>query len=90
MAENTAGIARVGFAIPRAAGGAVVRNRIRRRLRETLRPRLAELGGLDIVVSVRPAATSLTRSALEAQLARGVTSARRGIATSPARSARTP
>lgn len=90
MAENTAGIARVGFAIPRATGGAVARNRIRRRLRETLRPRLAELAGLDVVVSVRPAATSLTREALEAQLARGVASARRGIAASPPRSARTP
>lgn len=43
---------RVGFTVPRAVGGSVERNRIRRRLREAVRhhlPQLAESRGLDVV-----------------------------------------
>jgi ribonuclease P protein component len=46
---------RVGFAIPRAAGGAVERNRIKRRLREAWRERLEHVPeGHDYVLIVRP------------------------------------
>lgn len=34
---------RIGFAVPRSLGGAVGRNRMKRRLREAIRPRLARL-----------------------------------------------
>jgi ribonuclease P protein component len=48
---------RVGFTIPRAVGKAVVRNRIRRRLREIVRVRLAAIGPKwDIVFNPRRAA----------------------------------
>ncbi len=43
---------RVGFTVPRAVGGSVERNRIRRRLREAVRHHLPELQstpGLDVV-----------------------------------------
>ena len=36
--------ARVGFAVPKALGGSVIRNRIRRRLREAVRLNLGQLG----------------------------------------------
>jgi ribonuclease P protein component len=42
--------ARVGFVVGRTVGGAVVRNRLRRRLRHLVRERLAELPGASVVV----------------------------------------
>ena len=49
--------ARAGFVVSRAVGGAVVRNRVKRRLRHLVRDRLAELpGGARLVVRALPAA----------------------------------
>jgi ribonuclease P protein component len=46
---------RIGFAVPRAAGGAVERNRIKRRLREVWDERLEHVSpGHDYVLIVRP------------------------------------
>jgi ribonuclease P protein component len=46
---------RIGFAVPRAAGGAVERNRIKRRLREAWHERLGSVpAGHDYVLIVRP------------------------------------
>lgn len=49
---------RVGFSIARRLGSAVVRNRVRRRLREAIRPLLGELAAMDILVVPRAAALS--------------------------------
>jgi ribonuclease P protein component len=47
--------ARLGLAVPRAVGSAVVRNRMKRRLREVVRMRLPELPqDRDYVLVVRP------------------------------------
>ena len=55
--------ARLGLTVPRALGGSVVRNRIKRRLREAFRLHCAELDpGWDIVLNPR-------RTALEAPFA---------------------
>jgi ribonuclease P protein component len=46
---------RLGLAVPKAVGTAVVRNRMKRRLREAFRARLPELPqGQDYVLVVRP------------------------------------
>ena len=46
---------RIGFAVPRAAGGAVERNRIKRQLREVWQQRLDAVStGNDYVLIVRP------------------------------------
>ncbi len=46
---------RFGFSVPRAVGGAVARNRIKRQLRELWRERLAGVPpGHDYVLIVRP------------------------------------
>ncbi len=46
---------RIGFAVPRAVGGAVERNRIKRRLREVWDERLERVpAGNDYVLIVRP------------------------------------
>lgn len=63
---------RYGFAISSSLGGAVVRNRIRRRLRESSR-RLnldAECKGLDVVVIARQGASDADFSQLDATLRR--------------------
>jgi ribonuclease P protein component len=55
--DDDAGESRLGLAVPRAAGNAVVRNRIKRQLREVWRAKL-EAGALpaakDYVLVVRP------------------------------------
>ena len=48
---------RIGFTLPRALGGAVVRNRIKRRVREAVRQRLEQLSPQwEIVFNPRRAA----------------------------------
>ncbi|MBA3650289.1 MAG: ribonuclease P protein component [Chthoniobacterales bacterium] len=57
---------RVGFVTSRRVGCAVVRNRVRRRLREIVRRHQCELApGLWLVVIARPAAAAATSAQLE-------------------------
>jgi ribonuclease P protein component len=57
---------RVGFVTSWRVGGAVVRNRVRRRLREILRRNQHALGkGMWLVVIARPAAAKADSAALE-------------------------
>lgn len=52
--EGDAGEPRLGIAVPKKLGGAVVRNRMKRRLRETWRSLLDEVPrGNDYVLAVR-------------------------------------
>lgn len=69
-APNGLDHARVGFAVPRSVGGAVVRNRVRRRLRAAVGPLLPGLAGLDLVVAVAPAAAAMPFAELDATLRR--------------------
>ncbi|MGN6301084.1 MAG: ribonuclease P protein component [Angustibacter sp.] len=62
-------VARVGFVVSKAVGGAVVRTRVKRRLRAVLSDRLASLPpGSLLVVRANPAAAE----ASSAELARSV------------------
>lgn len=57
--------ARAGFVVPRAVGGAVVRNRVRRRLRHLVRERIADLpAGAVLVVRALPGAGDASYSQL--------------------------
>lgn len=61
--------ARLGLTVPRALGGAVVRNRIKRRLREAFRLHRAEFGPQwDIVLNPRRAALTAPFPELERAL----------------------
>lgn len=69
-------ITRIGLATPASLGGAVERNRVRRRMRELVRERYGEMGaGWDLLVIMRPEARSATYAeladALDAALRRG-------------------
>jgi ribonuclease P protein component len=53
--DETEAVVRLGLAVPKAVGTAVVRNRIKRRLRELFRERSSELPqDHDYVLVVRP------------------------------------
>ena len=54
LRNNEQGSVKVGFTCPRGLGGAVVRNRIKRRVREAVRARLERVGaGWEIVINPR-------------------------------------
>ncbi len=59
----------VGLRVSRRVGGAVVRNRVRRQLREALRPLIPRLVASDIVIVARPAAAEAGVSGLGRSLA---------------------
>lgn len=61
---------RVGFVVSRSVGGAVVRNRVRRRLRQLVRGHLAELpAGSALVVRALPVAADASSTRLGEDLA---------------------
>lgn len=54
VSDNEVGRPRVGLAVSRKLGNAVVRNRIKRRLRELVRPLVTRAkGGRDVVIVAR-------------------------------------
>ncbi len=60
---------RIGLSTPRTLGGAVQRNRVRRRLRELVRTRLERISpGWDLLLIARPAAGTATHAELEAAI----------------------
>ena len=70
LADGSSGDpAKVGFVVSRAVGSAVVRNRVKRRLRELMRRRLASLpGGCLLVLRAHPAAAGVRQADLAADL----------------------
>jgi len=69
-------VARLGITVSRKVGGAVVRNRLKRRIREWFRGERARLRpSMDIVVIARRGAAQLAGQQLEDELARLVKAA---------------
>jgi ribonuclease P protein component len=72
-----ASTARAGFVVSKAVGNAVVRNRVRRRLRHLVRPMLAVLpAGTRLVVRALPDAAEASFDELRRDLDAAVTAAR--------------
>lgn len=63
-----AGPVRFGLAVSRKVGGAVVRNRVKRHLREHLRHRREGLAGFEAVVIARPSAAKASGQDLARQV----------------------
>jgi ribonuclease P protein component len=60
---------RVGLSTPRSLGGAVQRNRVRRRLRELIRERRGTIGtGWDLLLIARPEAATASHAELRVAL----------------------
>jgi ribonuclease P protein component len=69
--------ARAGFVVSKTVGNAVVRNKVRRRLRHLVRPRLASLPpGSLLVVRALPAAASASYDSVGADLDAALATAR--------------
>jgi len=67
--------ARVGFTVGRALGGAVVRNRIKRRLREAVRLRRAALAGtgaIDVVINPKKSVLTVEFSVVLEEVGRAL------------------
>lgn len=65
---NSVGHPRVGIAVTKHLAGAVMRNRLRRRLRVAANGMLAELGAYDVVVFPRSPALAADSAAITASL----------------------
>jgi ribonuclease P protein component len=71
---------RVGFAVGRPLGGAVKRNRIRRRMRAAVRKHLAKLNGpVDVVLHPRKSVAELQFLKLEAEIQQLFAAVQKGL-----------
>ena len=74
LARADAGPARVGFTVTRKIGNAVIRNRVRRRLKEAMRllARERPIAGVDLVLVGRASTLGRRFAALLGDLARAL------------------
>jgi len=73
VVPGTGGTTSVGFVVSKAVGGAVTRNRVKRRLRHLMRERLASLPeGSRVVVRALPASAAQDSDSLAADLDRAL------------------
>lgn len=82
LGTGPARASRAGFVVSKAVGGAVIRNKVKRRLRHLVRTRLAALpAGTDLVVRTQPGAADRSSVELAADLDAALAAAlRRGSA----------
>ena len=75
-APSTAGRVRIGVTVSSRVGNAVIRNRVKRLVRETFRTRCATVPGTkDVVVIARPGAEKLNYDEVVSELERALITA---------------
>jgi ribonuclease P protein component len=89
LERETSGSPRVGITVGRALGGAVVRNRIKRRMREAVRATLAEFtDGLavsaDVVINPKKNVLTAEFDKITAEVTRGFAQVRKQLAIAAA------
>jgi ribonuclease P protein component len=89
LERETSGSPRVGITVGRALGGAVVRNRIKRRMREAVRASLAEFAdGLalsaDVVINPKKNVLTAEFDKIGAEVTRGFAQVRKQLAIAAA------
>ncbi|MDE7394887.1 MAG: ribonuclease P protein component [Clostridiales bacterium] len=62
------GVPKIGISVPNTVGKAVVRNKVRRRIRAALYPLTSRIKGAQIVFSARKGADALTYAQIERSL----------------------
>ena len=77
---NPEAVARVGLTVSSMVGGAVLRNRIRRRLREAVRLELDTLPAVDLVIVARASSTRASVADFRSWLRRASARIRKGSA----------
>ncbi len=79
--RRPAGAPRVGFTVGRVLGGAVLRNRIKRRLREAVRRNLHSLAApVDLVINPKKSVLTVEFAQLETEIAQAFAKIGRGQA----------
>jgi len=77
---DAAAVARAGFVVPKTVGGAVQRNKVKRRLRHLVRGRIGQLpAGTDLVVRALPGAADRSYQGLSSDLDAALAAARRKL-----------
>jgi ribonuclease P protein component len=73
VARDDSGPTRFGFIVTKAVGGAVVRNRVRRRLRAVCRDILPTMeSGTNVVVRALPASVDVTWGTLHSEITEAI------------------
>jgi len=91
LEREVAGVPRVGLTVGKVLGGAVTRNRIKRRVREAVRRHLVLLtANVDVVINPKKSASAIETAKLEAEMERAFTAVQQGKGVAASETPRRP
>lgn len=91
LEREMAGGPRVGLTVGKVLGGAVTRNRIKRRVREAVRRHLLLLTGrVDVVINPKKSASAIESTKLEAEIERAFAAVQQGKGVAASETPRRP
>ncbi len=91
LEREVAGGPRVGLTVGKVLGGAVTRNRIKRRVREAVRRHLLPLtANVDVVINPKKSASAMETAKLEAEIERAFAAVQQGKGVAASETPRRP